>query len=99
MKLKDMKYNHYSERVCDGGPVVVPIRFEFSQPRAVTICVGPISEPWQPEAKTLYPPGGRSLPEGNVFDDTRIRIVSREGQSMQVRVAIQSNLAQSIKQI
>jgi 1,4-alpha-glucan branching enzyme len=36
----------------------VPVRFEFTHPTAITVCVAGTFNQWQPEAKALHPAGG-----------------------------------------
>jgi 1,4-alpha-glucan branching enzyme len=53
-----MKHNHNHDNVPSAGPRLVPVRFEFTDPMATTVCVAGTFNRWQPEAKTLHPTGG-----------------------------------------
>jgi 1,4-alpha-glucan branching enzyme len=58
--LTDMNHNCNH----DNGPLVaprlVPVRFEFTDPTATTVCVAGTFNRWEPEAKSLDPTeGGR----------------------------------------
>jgi len=56
------KKNHDNGRVA--GPQLVPVRFEFIHPTAVTVCIAGTFNDWQPEAKPMHPTGdGRWLKE------------------------------------
>jgi 1,4-alpha-glucan branching enzyme len=61
--------NHDNERVA--GPQLVPVRFEFTHPTAVTVNIAGTFNDWQPEAKPMHPLGGGRwlketvLPPGN----------------------------------
>jgi len=52
-----MKHNHNHENARRIGPQLVPVRFEFKDPTATTVCVaGPFNH-WQPEANALRSSG------------------------------------------
>ena len=53
-----MKHNHNHYNLPSAGPQLVPVRFEFTDPMATTVCVAGTFNRWQPEAKTLHPTGG-----------------------------------------
>jgi len=38
-------------------PQLVPVRFEFNDPKATTVCVAGTFNNWQPEAKALHASG------------------------------------------
>ncbi|HUD47425.1 MAG TPA: glycogen-binding domain-containing protein [Candidatus Baltobacteraceae bacterium] len=54
-----MKHNDNHANGHNAGLQLMPILFEFSHPRAITICVAGTLNRWQSEAKTLLPTGGR----------------------------------------
>jgi 1,4-alpha-glucan branching enzyme len=53
-----MKHTHNRENAPNPGPQLVPVRFEFIDPKAATVCVAGTFNQWKPEAKTLHPAGG-----------------------------------------
>jgi hypothetical protein len=91
MRIKAMKHNHYSERACGAGRIVVPIRFEFTRPRAVSICIAGTFDEWTPEAQALHPTGGRSLGEGKAIEDRLTRKLLRGVQPVEARAAGRRN--------
>jgi len=52
-----MKHNHNHDNVRNAGTPLVPVRFEFTDPTANTVCIAGTFNQWQPEAKTLHPIG------------------------------------------
>jgi len=59
-----MKHNKNHDNAKSTGPQLVPVRFEFTHPTAITVCVAGTFNQWLPEAKTLHPAGnGRWLKE------------------------------------
>lgn len=60
-----MKHNHNHNNSQDTGIQLVPVRFEFTNPTATTVCVAGTFNHWQPEAKTLHSSGG-----GNWWKET-----------------------------
>ena len=48
--------NHDNGNVISPGPV--PVRFDFTHPTALTVCVAGTFNNWQPEANALHPSGG-----------------------------------------
>jgi 1,4-alpha-glucan branching enzyme len=52
-----MKHNHNHDNARSPGPQLVPVRFEFMNPTAKTVCVAGTFNNWQPEAKTLHSSG------------------------------------------
>ena len=51
-------HNHHQEHVREADPRLVPVRFEYTDPTAKTVCVAGTFNRWEPEAKTLHPTGG-----------------------------------------
>jgi len=41
----------------DSGTKLVPVHFEFTDPKATTVCIAGTFNHWQPEAKTLHSSG------------------------------------------
>jgi 1,4-alpha-glucan branching enzyme len=54
-ELPTMKQNHHHDNAPPAGPQLVPVRFEFTDPKARTVCVAGTFNHWQPEAKALHP--------------------------------------------
>jgi len=52
-----MKHNHNHDNVPSPGLQLQPVRFEFTDPTAATVCVAGTFNHWQPEAKTLHSSG------------------------------------------
>jgi 1,4-alpha-glucan branching enzyme len=52
-----MKHNHNHDNVRNAGIALVPVRFEFTDPTATTVCLAGTFNQWQPEAKTLHSSG------------------------------------------
>ena len=50
-----MKQHHKHNN--DTGTQLVPVRFEFTDPAARTVCLAGSFNQWQPEAKTLHSSG------------------------------------------
>ena len=48
-----MKHNHENAP----SKQLVPVRFEFTNPKATTVCIAGTFNHWQPEAKTLHSSG------------------------------------------
>ena len=53
-----MKHNKNHDNARNNGPQLIPVRFEFTHPTALTVCVAGCFNHWQPEAKALHPSGG-----------------------------------------
>jgi 1,4-alpha-glucan branching enzyme len=53
-----MKHNHNHNNAPNPGPQLVPVRFDFTDPKASTVSVAGSFNRWQPEAKTLHPTEG-----------------------------------------
>jgi 1,4-alpha-glucan branching enzyme len=49
-----MKHNHNHDNMKSASPPLVPVRFEFTNPTATTVCLAGTFNHWQPEAKTLH---------------------------------------------
>ena len=58
-----MKHNHNHDNL--PAPQLVPVRFEFTNPTAKTVCIAGTFNHWQPEAKTLHSSGA-----GNWWKET-----------------------------
>lgn len=52
-----MKHNHNHDNNENAGVKLVPVRFEFTDPTAKTVCLAGTFNHWQPEAKTLHTSG------------------------------------------
>lgn len=62
-----MKHNHSHDNARNPGPPLVPVRFEFTDPKAAAVSVAGSFNQWKPEAKTLHASGG-----GLWFKDTAL---------------------------
>jgi 1,4-alpha-glucan branching enzyme len=62
-----MKHNHNHDNVRNAGTPLVPVRFEFTDPTATTVCIAGTFNQWRPEAKTL-----RSSGVGNWWKETAL---------------------------
>ena len=59
-----MKHNKEHDNTKSPGPRLEPVRFEFTHPTAITVCVAGTFNDWHPEAKAMHPVGdGRWLKE------------------------------------
>jgi 1,4-alpha-glucan branching enzyme len=52
-----MKHNHNHANAPKAGPQLVRVRFEFTHPTAVSVCVAGSFNHWRPEAKTMQSSG------------------------------------------
>jgi len=52
-----MKHNHNHDNAPGPDAQLVPFRFEFTDPKATSVCVAGTFNDWQPEAKALHPDG------------------------------------------
>lgn len=52
-----MKHNKHHNNAPNAGPQLVPVRFEFTDPKATTVSVAGNFNQWNPEAKILHPAG------------------------------------------
>ena len=52
-----MKHSNHHPNTQSAGPALVPVRFEFSHPTAVTVCVAGTFNDWHPTAKTMHSSG------------------------------------------
>ncbi|MEI2722843.1 MAG: glycogen-binding domain-containing protein [Verrucomicrobiota bacterium] len=52
-----MKHNHNQDNARSVVPQPVPVRFEYADPKATTVCIAGSFNHWQPEAKTLHSSG------------------------------------------
>jgi 1,4-alpha-glucan branching enzyme len=52
-----MKHNKNHDNAPNEGPQLVPVRFEFTDPKATTVSVAGTFNQWKPEAKTLHAAG------------------------------------------
>jgi 1,4-alpha-glucan branching enzyme len=62
-----MKHNHNHNNAPNAGVQLVPVRFEFADPAATTVCLAGTFNHWQPEAKTLLSSGA-----GNWWKETSL---------------------------
>lgn len=53
-----MKHNKNHDNAPSAGPQLMPVRFEFTDPKAQAVSVAGCFNHWKPEAKTLHPAGG-----------------------------------------
>jgi 1,4-alpha-glucan branching enzyme len=67
MNYLPMKHNHNHDNGHNAEPQLVPVRFEFTNPTAITVSVAGTFNQWKPEAKTLHPSGG-----GRWFKETAL---------------------------
>ena len=66
-----MKHNKNHDNAPDAGPQLMPVHFEFTDPKAISVCVAGCFNHWKPEAKTLHPAGGgRWVKEANLLPGT-----------------------------
>lgn len=72
-KIKDppqteiMKHNHNHDNLPAAGLQLVPVRFEYTNPSAMSVCLAGSFNNWQPEAKALHSSG-----LGNWWKETAI---------------------------
>jgi len=52
-----MKHNHNHDNAPPAGPQLMPVRFEFTHPTAVTVGVAGSFNHWQPDGKILQSSG------------------------------------------
>ena len=52
-----MKHNQHHDNAPDTGTPLVPVRFEFTDTAAHSVCVAGSFNDWKPEAKALHPDG------------------------------------------
>jgi 1,4-alpha-glucan branching enzyme len=52
-----MKHNHNHDNAPSAGPRLVPVRFEFTHPTAITVSVAGTFNDWQPTNKSMHPSG------------------------------------------
>ena len=62
-----MKHNHQHDNAPAPGPHLVPVRFEFTDPSAATVCVAGTFNHWLPEHKALHSSGA-----GNWWKETAL---------------------------
>ena len=62
-----MKHKSKLHKVRGELPRLVPVRFEFTHPTAITVCVAGTFNQWQPETKTL-----RSTGTGHWWTETAL---------------------------
>jgi 1,4-alpha-glucan branching enzyme len=62
-----MKHNKNHDNAPSAGPRLVPVRFEFTDASAHTVCVAGTFNHWQPETKTLHTSGS-----GRWYKDTAL---------------------------
>ena len=52
-----MKTNHNSKNGSTTNSKLTPVRFEFTDPKANTVCIAGTFNHWRPESKNLHPSG------------------------------------------
>jgi 1,4-alpha-glucan branching enzyme len=52
-----MKHNKNHDNAPSASPQLVPVRFEFTNAKANTVCLAGTFNHWQPESKTLHSSG------------------------------------------
>ncbi len=52
-----MKHNHNHDNALGTDRQLVSVRFEFTHPTAITVCIAGTFNHWKPEAKTLHSSG------------------------------------------
>ena len=62
-----MKHNHHHDNQPGTEAKLIPVRFEYTNPGAHSVCVAGSFNNWQPEAKTLHSSG-----LGNWWKETAI---------------------------
>lgn len=62
-----MKHNHNHDNAPNPGLQLVPIRFEFTDPSATSVCIAGTFNNWKPETKTLHSSG-----VGNWWKETEL---------------------------
>jgi 1,4-alpha-glucan branching enzyme len=62
-----MKHNHNHDNGPSAGPALVPVRFEYTDTTATTVCVAGSFNDWQPTAKSLHRSG-----EGHWLKETAL---------------------------
>ena len=62
-----MKHNHNHDNTPDISLKLVPVRFEFTDAKATSVCLAGTFNHWQPEAKTLHSSGA-----GNWWKETSL---------------------------
>lgn len=62
-----MKHNHNHDNASNPGLQLVPIRFEFTDPSATSVCIAGTFNNWRPETKTLHSSG-----VGNWWKETEL---------------------------
>jgi 1,4-alpha-glucan branching enzyme len=62
-----MKHNHHHDNAPGAGLQLQPVRFEFTDPKATTVCIAGTFNQWQPETKTL-----RSTGSGQWWKETAL---------------------------
>jgi 1,4-alpha-glucan branching enzyme len=62
-----MKHNHNHDNHPNAGIQLVPVRFEFTNANATTVCLAGSFNHWQPEAKALHSSGA-----GNWWKETAL---------------------------
>ena len=53
-----MKHNKNHDNAKSAGPQLVPVRFEYNNPTALTVAVAGTFNNWQPDAKLMHAMGG-----------------------------------------
>ena len=52
-----MKHNHNHNNAPSASLQLQPVRFEFTHPTAITVCIAGTFNNWQPESKALHSSG------------------------------------------
>jgi len=52
-----MKRNHNHDNARSAGPQLLPVRFEFTHPTAITVAVAGTFNDWHPTTKSMHPIG------------------------------------------
>ena len=53
-----MKHNKNHDNAISAGPRLQPVRFEFTDPAATTVCIAGTFNDWNAETKPMHPLGG-----------------------------------------
>jgi len=53
-----MKHSKHHDNAPNAGPQLMPVRFNYADPQAASVCVAGTFNQWKPEAKVLHPAGG-----------------------------------------
>jgi 1,4-alpha-glucan branching enzyme len=67
LNRKAMKHNHNHHTVKSNPPQLVPVRFDFTNPTATSVCIAGTFNNWKPEGKAVHSTG-----DGHWWEDTAL---------------------------